>query len=190
MRRNHTTCVRSLNIKLCIVKPRRHLSGCCNTLIKISGCNSQRHPRKTKPHAKTENRRDRERRRPPSNPQKTHERNERLHKEHKHTQAQRRRGSLLILIDSYGWIEYFAEGSPADNYAPSIEKANAENTITPTIVVYEVYRKIKNTTTLNTCHVQPYAHKTIMKLKSVKLSIVNPKFHENLIVKTIVVPIP
>jgi len=51
----------------------------------------------------------------------------------------------LILIDSYGWIEYFAEGPLADSYAPSIEKANVENTITPTIVVYEVYRKIKNT---------------------------------------------
>jgi len=51
----------------------------------------------------------------------------------------------LILIDSYGWIEYFAEGPLADNYAPFIEKANAENTITPTIVVYEVYKKIKNT---------------------------------------------
>ena len=51
----------------------------------------------------------------------------------------------MILIDSYGWIEYFAEGPLADIYAPFIEKSNAENTITPTIVVYEVYRKIKNT---------------------------------------------
>jgi len=49
----------------------------------------------------------------------------------------------LILIDSYGWIEYFAEGPLADNYAAYIEKANAENTITPTIIVYEVYKKIK-----------------------------------------------
>ena len=51
----------------------------------------------------------------------------------------------MILIDSYGWIEYFAEGPLADSYAPFIEEANAENTITPTIVLYEVYRKIKNT---------------------------------------------
>jgi predicted nucleic acid-binding protein len=51
----------------------------------------------------------------------------------------------LILIDSYGWIEYFGEGPLADSYAPFIEKADAENTITPTIVVYEVYKKIKNT---------------------------------------------
>jgi len=51
----------------------------------------------------------------------------------------------LILIDSYGWIEYFAEGPLADTYATFIERANAENTITPTIVVYEVYKKIKST---------------------------------------------
>ncbi len=51
----------------------------------------------------------------------------------------------MILIDSYGWIEYFAEGQLADNYATFIEKANDENTITPTIVVYEVYKKIKST---------------------------------------------
>ena len=49
----------------------------------------------------------------------------------------------MILIDSYGWIEYFAEGPLADKYAPYIEEANAENAVTPTIVVYEVYRKIK-----------------------------------------------
>jgi predicted nucleic acid-binding protein len=51
----------------------------------------------------------------------------------------------LILIDSYGWIEYFAEGPLAEDYATYIEKANAENTITPTIIVYEVYKKIKTT---------------------------------------------
>jgi predicted nucleic acid-binding protein len=49
----------------------------------------------------------------------------------------------LILIDSYGWIEYFAEGPLADSYAAYVEEADAENTITPTVVVYEVYKKIK-----------------------------------------------
>lgn len=49
----------------------------------------------------------------------------------------------MILIDSYGWIEYFAEGPLADKHARFIEEAKAENTVTPTIVVYEVYRKIK-----------------------------------------------
>jgi len=48
----------------------------------------------------------------------------------------------LILIDSYGWIEYFTEGPLATAYAKYIEDANEENNITPTIVVYEVYRKL------------------------------------------------
>jgi len=50
----------------------------------------------------------------------------------------------LILVDSYGWIEYFTDGVLAESYAPYIEKVDDENYITPTVVVYEVYRKIKN----------------------------------------------
>ena len=49
----------------------------------------------------------------------------------------------MILIDSYGWIEYFAEGPLADKYSQFVEEASAENTVTPTIVIYEVFRKIK-----------------------------------------------
>lgn len=50
----------------------------------------------------------------------------------------------MILIDSYGWIEYFSDGLLADGYAPYIEEADAEKTVTPTVVVYEVYKKIKS----------------------------------------------
>jgi len=50
----------------------------------------------------------------------------------------------LILIDSYGWIEYFADGPLAETYAPFIEKSNAENTVTSTVVIYEVYKRIKS----------------------------------------------
>ena len=50
----------------------------------------------------------------------------------------------MILIDSYGWIEYFTDGPLAESYAPYIEKADNENYVTPTIVIYEVCRKIKN----------------------------------------------
>jgi len=50
----------------------------------------------------------------------------------------------LILIDSYGWIEYFGEGPLADSYAAFVEKADAKGTVTPTVVIYEVYRKIKS----------------------------------------------
>ena len=50
----------------------------------------------------------------------------------------------MILIDSYGWIEYFGEGPLADSYAAFVEKADEKGTVTPTIVIYEVYRKIKS----------------------------------------------
>ena len=50
----------------------------------------------------------------------------------------------MILLDSYGWIEYFTDGPLAENYAPYIEKADDEMYVTPSIVVYEVYRKIKS----------------------------------------------
>ena len=50
----------------------------------------------------------------------------------------------MILIDSYGWIEYFGEGPLADSYAAFIEKADEKGTVTPTIVIYEVYKRIKS----------------------------------------------
>lgn len=50
----------------------------------------------------------------------------------------------MILIDSYGWIEYFANGPLAESYAAFIEEANAENIVTPTIVIYDVYKRIKS----------------------------------------------
>ena len=49
----------------------------------------------------------------------------------------------MKLIDSYGWIEYFRDGPLANKYAPHIEGANSSNTVTPTIVVYEVYKRLK-----------------------------------------------
>ena len=50
----------------------------------------------------------------------------------------------MILIDSYGWLEYFLEGPLAEKYAKYIEDANEENYVTPTIVVFEVYKRIKS----------------------------------------------
>jgi predicted nucleic acid-binding protein len=49
----------------------------------------------------------------------------------------------LILVDSYGWIEYFTDGPLAGSYAPYCEGVDKEKCITPTIVIYEVYKKIK-----------------------------------------------
>jgi len=50
----------------------------------------------------------------------------------------------LILIDSYGWLEYFLDGPLADEYAKYVEEANEEAYVTPTIVVYEVYKRIRS----------------------------------------------
>ena len=50
----------------------------------------------------------------------------------------------MILVDSHGWIEYFGEGPLADDYSAFIEKTDEEGTVTPTIVIYEVYKKIKS----------------------------------------------
>lgn len=49
----------------------------------------------------------------------------------------------MILVDSYGWIEYFGDGPLAGKYASYIEDVREENTIIPAIVVYEVYKKIR-----------------------------------------------
>jgi len=51
---------------------------------------------------------------------------------------------VTVLIDSYGWIEYFGDGPLADRYAEYIEKANTGEYMTPSIVLYEVYKKIKS----------------------------------------------
>lgn len=47
----------------------------------------------------------------------------------------------MILVDSSGWIEYFTEGPLADEFAPYLE--NPAEVVTPTIVVFEVYRWIR-----------------------------------------------
>ena len=46
----------------------------------------------------------------------------------------------MNLIDSSGWLEYFAEGSNADFFAPAIE--DTKNLLVPVICIYEVFKKI------------------------------------------------
>jgi predicted nucleic acid-binding protein len=48
---------------------------------------------------------------------------------------------VKILIDSSGWIEFFTGGPLADRYASYLTPA--AQVVTPTIVLYEVYKKIK-----------------------------------------------
>ncbi len=48
---------------------------------------------------------------------------------------------MKVLLDSSGWIEFFTDGPLADRYAAYLSSKN--QLITPTIVLYEVYKKIK-----------------------------------------------
>ena len=61
----------------------------------------------------------------------------------------KRKGSKSIspdkfILDSCGWIEYFSEGKNVIKYAKYIENASPKNYITPTIVLYEVYKRIRS----------------------------------------------
>jgi predicted nucleic acid-binding protein len=47
----------------------------------------------------------------------------------------------VILVDSSGWVEYFTDGALADEFAPYLE--NLAEVVTPTIVIFEVYRVIR-----------------------------------------------
>ncbi len=46
----------------------------------------------------------------------------------------------MNIVDSCGWLEYFADGLDADFFAPAIE--NAEELIVPTISVYKVFKRV------------------------------------------------
>jgi predicted nucleic acid-binding protein len=48
---------------------------------------------------------------------------------------------VKVVLDSSGWIEFFTDGPLADRYA--VYLAPRYQLITPTIVLYEVYKKIK-----------------------------------------------
>jgi predicted nucleic acid-binding protein len=48
--------------------------------------------------------------------------------------------SERFLVDSTGWVEYLADGPKADAFAPYLERP--ESLFLPTIVVYEVYKKL------------------------------------------------
>lgn len=47
----------------------------------------------------------------------------------------------MIVIDSSGWIEFFADGPHAEEFAARLR--NPASVLTPTIAVYEVYKWIK-----------------------------------------------
>ncbi|MCK9419833.1 MAG: type II toxin-antitoxin system VapC family toxin [Nitrospirae bacterium] len=47
----------------------------------------------------------------------------------------------MVIVDSSGWIEYFTDGPLASTYARHLK--DVSRLATPTIVLYEVYKKIK-----------------------------------------------
>lgn len=47
----------------------------------------------------------------------------------------------MIVVDSCGWIEVFADGPLANLFDPYLQ--DLRSVVTPTVVVYEVYRKLK-----------------------------------------------
>jgi predicted nucleic acid-binding protein len=48
-----------------------------------------------------------------------------------------------ICIDSYGWIERFMGGPKAPAYNRIIDAADVQTIITPVVVLYEVYKRVK-----------------------------------------------
>jgi toxin FitB len=47
----------------------------------------------------------------------------------------------MNVVDSSGWLEYFADGSNADFFAPAIE--DTDELVVPSISVYEVFKRIR-----------------------------------------------
>jgi predicted nucleic acid-binding protein len=46
----------------------------------------------------------------------------------------------MNIVDSCGWLEYFADGPNANFFAPPIE--NLKNLIVPSICIFEVFKRI------------------------------------------------
>jgi toxin FitB len=46
----------------------------------------------------------------------------------------------MNVVDSSGWLEYFADGENADFFAPAIE--DTKKLIVPVICIYEVFKRI------------------------------------------------
>jgi len=47
----------------------------------------------------------------------------------------------MNLVDSSGWLEYFADDVNADFFAPAIEKT--DELVVPTIIIFEVFKRMR-----------------------------------------------
>jgi len=46
----------------------------------------------------------------------------------------------MNVVDSSGWLEYFANDSNADFFAPAIERVSA--LVVPSVSIYEVFKRV------------------------------------------------
>ena len=46
----------------------------------------------------------------------------------------------MNVVDSSGWLEYFADGPNADKFAPAIQRTRA--LVVPTLSIYEVFKRV------------------------------------------------
>ena len=46
----------------------------------------------------------------------------------------------MNVVDSSGWLEYFADGPNADFFAPAVE--NTVDLVVPTVSIYEVFKRV------------------------------------------------
>ena len=46
----------------------------------------------------------------------------------------------MNLVDTSGWLEYFADSAQARHFAPAIE--NVRSLLVPSVVIYEVFKKV------------------------------------------------
>ena len=47
----------------------------------------------------------------------------------------------MNVVDSSGWLEYFADGKNADFFAPAIE--NTDELVVPTVSLFEVFKRMR-----------------------------------------------
>jgi predicted nucleic acid-binding protein len=59
---------------------------------------------------------------------------------------------MMNVVDSSGWLEYFADGENALFFTPAIEDLN--NLLVPVICVYEVFKRVLQLSGLDTAEVR------------------------------------
>ncbi len=69
------------------------------------------------------------------------------------------------IVDSCGWIDYLSDSHLAQKYSRFIENATPETAFTPTIVIYEVFKKVLIQ------HGEEEAGRTVAHIKAISTTI-------------------